>query len=158
VSHTRRFHDIHKLPNRKGLELFLRGGLYLLPSFNYPCRERGKSGWKNANPTVEQLTHASEHLRNEVTFIQPPVIFALGKNALFTILQAYGSSTSEAGQVKRFVTKSWRISPLVGSTFSIYHGSKCAVFVEKWPRIASVKMPEFRQLVHDLQRILDKPH
>ncbi len=159
LSHTNWFHDITKMPNQKGLESFFRGGLYLLPSFNYPCSKRdpesGEILPKNANPTFEQLSHSSEHLQDEVSFIQPPVIFALGKSALFTLLQAYGNSTSEARRLESSITRTTRIGPYIGSTFSIKHGSKCEVRIENWPRIASMKRQGFKRLVQDLQNVLD---
>lgn len=156
---TSKLRGIDRLPNEAALQLFLSSGLYLLPSFNFPCSKRDKQTGlilsKNANPTFEQLKHASKHLRDEITFIRPKTIFALRKSALYTVLQGFLSTTDEAMKLAGSVTRTSKLEPIVGSKFQIDHGDQCQVWIENWPRIPSMKNHRFKQLVQDLSKALD---
>jgi uracil-DNA glycosylase len=159
LRNTEKLQGIDRLQNEKGLQFFLRSGLYLLPSFNFPCSKMDKQTGlvlsKNANPTFEQLKHSSKHLRDEIAFIRPKMVFALGKSALYTVLQGFGSSTIEAMKLAESVTRASKLEPIVGSKFQIDHGDQCEVWIENWPRIPSMKNHRFKQLVTDLRKVLD---
>jgi uracil-DNA glycosylase len=159
LSLTERLRGIDRLPNEEGLQSFLRSGLYLLPSFNFPCSKRdiesGSILRENANPTFEQLAHSSKHLRDEIAYVRPSIVFALGKSALFTILQGFSATTEEARKLSGSVTRTSKLDPLVGSTFQIDYGEDCEVWIENWPRIPYIKNLRFKRLVRDLQKVLD---
>jgi len=159
LGQTAKLRGIDRLPNEEALQFFLRSGLYLLPSFNFPCSKREKQTGrilsKNANPTFGQLKHSSKHLCDEITFIRPKMIFTLGKSALFTLLQGFRSTTGEAMKLDGAVTRTSKLEPIVGSKFQIDHGDQCEVWIENWPRILSMKNHRFKQLVLDLRKVLD---
>jgi hypothetical protein len=159
LSHTEKLRGIDRLQNEKALQSSLCSGLYLLSSFNFPCSKKDRQSGlilnENANPTFEQLTHSSKHLRDEITFIQPTMVFVLGKSALFTILPGFGSTTETAMKLSGLVTRTSKLDPIVGSTFQINYGEECEVWTENWPRIPSIKNPRFKRLVHDLRKVLD---
>jgi len=154
LSETKSFANIGGLPPPEGLRKFFEGGLYLLPSFNYPCSKKPDLK-KNANPTRGLLAHSAKHLAQEILHIQPATIFALGRSALFTILEAFGDSTQEAAKIKQEYFETHVIRPFVGSKFPIIVSSSCDVWVEKWPRIESLTNRDFRQMIRDLQFVLD---
>lgn len=154
LSETRSFANIRGMPAIEGLRRFFEGGLYLLPSFNYPCSRR-RDLKKNGKPPWQLLAHSAKHLAQEIVFIQPPTIFALGRSALFTLLNAFGGSTQEAANIKREYFQTLRIGRFMGRKFPIEIGSRCDVWIEKWPRIESLANRDFRQLVQDLQFVLD---
>jgi hypothetical protein len=159
LSHTETLRTIQGMENEKGLQFFLSNGLYLLPSFNFPCSKRdnlsGHNYPKNANPTYDQLTHSSTHLRDEINLIRPKKVFTLGNSALFTVLQGFGSTTQEAAALARSVTRTSRLDFYVGTTFHIDTGEDCEVWIENWPRIPSMKNVRFKRLVRVLREALD---
>ena len=154
LSETRSFANIRGMPAIEGLRRFFEGGLYLLPSFNYPCSRR-RDLKKNGKPSWQLLAHSAKHLAQEIVFIRPPTIFALGRSALFTLLNAFGGSTQEAANIKQEYFQTLRIGRFMGRKFPIEIGSRCDVWIEKWPRIESLANRDFRQLVRDLQFVLD---
>ena len=154
LSETKSFANIRGMPAIEGLRRFFEGGLYLLPSFNYPCSRR-RDPKKNGKPPWQLLAHSAKHLAQEIVFIQPPTIFALGRSALFTLLNAFGGSTQEAANIKQEYFQTLRIGRFMGRKFPIEIGSRCDVWIEKWPRIESLVNPDFGQLVRDLQFVLD---
>jgi len=118
LSETKSFANTRGMPAIEGLRRFFEGGLYLLPSFNYPCsRRRGLK--KNGKPPWQLLAHSARHLAQEIVFIQPPTIFALGRSALFTLLNAFGGSTQEAANIKREYFQTLRIGRFMGRKFPI---------------------------------------
>lgn len=155
LSETKTFANIRGMPAIEGLRRFFQGGLYLLPSFNYPCSKKPDLK-KNGKPPWQLLAHSAKHLAREIVYIRPPTIFALGRSALFTLLNAFGDSTQEAVNIKKEYFETRRIGCLVGCKFPIEIGSRCDVWIEKWPRIESLVNPDFRQLVKDLKFIFDE--
>jgi uracil-DNA glycosylase len=154
LSETRSFANIRTMPERDGLRRFFEGGLYLLPSFNFPCA-RKMDPKKNANPSRELLAHSAVHLAEEIRYIKPLNIFTLGKSALFTILEAFGNTTHEARRVRGRFLALGRIGPFVGTSFPVDIGEPCHVHVEKWPRIVGLKNADFSRLIRDLQEVVD---
>jgi len=154
LSETRSFANIRGMPTVEGLRRFFEGGLYLLPSFNYPCSER-RNPKKNGNPPPQLLAHSAKHLPQEIFYVQPSAIFALGRSALFTLLNAFGDSTQEAANIKQEYFQTRRIGRFIGCSFPIRIDSRCHVWIERWPRIESLVKPDFGQLVRDLQFVLD---
>ena len=82
-------------------------------------------------------------------------MFTLGKSALFTVLQGFGSTTEEAMKLSGSVTPTSKLEPIVGSKFQINHGGRCEVWIENWPRIPYIKNLRFKRLVQDLRKVLD---
>ena len=154
LSETRSFANIRGMPAAEGLRRFFEGGLYLLPSFNYPCSRR-RDPKKNGKPPWQLLVHSAKHLAQEILYVKPSAIFALGRSALFTLLDAFGDSTEEATNIKKEYFQTLRISRFIGCSFPIRIDSRCNVWIEKWPRIESLVNPDFGQLVRDLQFVLD---
>lgn len=71
--------ELYGIKNTSGLDAFISKGFYLLDAVKCPSKKNGK----NKNPSKSVIKNCSSFLKEEIDFIKPQNICALGRSALY---------------------------------------------------------------------------